>query len=260
MSKKNKHGIEFEPALKGILEKNKHLYDEQQDFFSHNSMDIFDDKSPYHEQNVAKKMNAEQNIFNEPYLQEDKIFDYHSYLEEMESKYSSKSIGIYVGILCISGILAVIGTFLQAFIYSDFYFIYPLIAPCIEEVFKQLGNIILLESYPFLIKDRTQIFLVAIVSGLEFAIIENLIYKNFYLSSLPATKLTAIMDFRWKYCTALHVICAFIASFSIVQTYESSLKNNQKEEIGNHLNPLYYAIGIHLAWNVLAMLSIIHVY
>ena len=105
------------------------------------------------------------------------------------------------------------------------------VATMIEEVLKPSGVYILLVRWPELLTSRIYTALLAAVGGLSFAVVENIIYLQFYFPEHTQT----LVVFRYTACLTIHVVCSFILGFGINQKLLASvrgeiplLKGNQK--------------------------------
>ena len=89
----------------------------------------------------------------------------------------------------LSGIIAVIGAFFRPegpwlVILNIFFF-----SPFMEELFKQIGLIYLLEKRTWLLRFTWQFPLAGALSGLTFAVLENLIYRYHHLADMDGIPL-----------------------------------------------------------------------
>jgi hypothetical protein len=125
-------------------------------------------------------------------------------------------------------------------------------APVIEEFLKQSGMIFILERRPYLAKSAWQFPLAAVVAAVIFATVENLMYLHIYTAEFSDEKREALARFRWPVCTALHVSCAFIASFGLVRVWRKQNEDGKPAQL-SYAYPLFgSAIVIHALYNFAA--------
>lgn len=148
----------------------------------------------------------------------------------------------------LGGVLGVLGAVIQEWSYGS-----PLVAfvaaPMIEEVMKPSGVYLLLVRWPKVLTSRIFTALLAAVGGLSFALIENIIYLQFYFPEHTQT----LVVFRYSACLTMHVVCSFILGFGINQKLIASvrgeipfLKDNKKF--------FFIPMTIHSLFNIMAVL------
>ena len=183
------------------------------------------------------------------------------YREWLERQARTVGNGKVIGVTLLAGLLgglvSVPGAFLAGYqsAFQAFYLV--LFGPVIEEFMKQSGMIFLLEKKPYMLKRSWQFWLAALLASLIFASLENLLYGHFYLRSLAPDKLAAIMAFRWKYCTALHVGCALIAAAGLQQAWKRHLVRGVPAEFGDAFPGMTAAMAVHGLYNLLGVTGII---
>ena len=121
--------------------------------------------------------------------------------------------------------------------------------PFVEESCKQIGMIFQLEKLPSTVRHGWQIFTVAAISGAVFSVIENLLYRYVYLSKLPAERLSDVMDFRWKYCTLLHVGCTLISAVGLRRVWQDSRRDGVPCRIEKAFGWFVAAMVVHGLYN-----------
>ncbi len=129
--------------------------------------------------------------------------------------------GAIVGVALASGPLSVIGTLTNGLgggIIGPF-----VTGPAIEEVMKIGLAAVLVETRPWLIRSRLQIHLMALLSALVFAAIENVLYIHVYLDH-PSPEL---IHWRWTVCVMLHVLCTQISALGLSRVWHKSLQQGQ---------------------------------
>ncbi len=154
-----------------------------------------------------------------------------------------------------SGIIAVIGAFFRPegawlVVLNIFFF-----SPFMEELFKQIGLIYLLEKRTWLLRFTWQFPLAGALSGITFSVLENLIYRYHHLAGMTGGDLTYVMGFRWIVCTALHLTCALIASAGLCHAWKRHMGHFQEFNLKDALWYFAAAIGLHGFYNFLVFLT-----
>lgn len=153
-----------------------------------------------------------------------------------------KSWTVIAGIVLLGGPWAVLGALLSTW---GGIMAIIVVGPAVEEVMK-IGLIaLLIETRPYLLRSRTQIFVAAAGSALMFAVIENLIYLNLYIPN-PTPGITA---WRWSACTALHVGCTSVAAVGALKVWRQVMAERRKPDAPIDLRWLVAAIVIHGTYN-----------
>jgi RsiW-degrading membrane proteinase PrsW (M82 family) len=93
-------------------------------------------------------------------------------------------------------------------------------APMIEEVMKPAGVYLLLAWRPEVLSSRLYTAFLAASGGLSFAVIENIIYLQFYFPEHTQ----ALAVFRYSACLSMHVVSSFILGFGINQKLLASIR------------------------------------
>ncbi len=127
-------------------------------------------------------------------------------------------------------------------------------APVIEELLKQSGMTYILEKRPYRVFAAWQFVLAAMVSGLVFAVIENLVYIHVYAAEAEPQTVAALAAFRWPVCTTLHVSCAAIASLGLVRVWKKQLRDGKPANLSAAFPWFAAAMVIHGAYNLGATL------
>lgn len=162
--------------------------------------------------------------------------------QRMAESSAARSWAVVLGIVLLGGPWAVIGALLSTW---GGLMAIVVVAPAVEEVMK-IGLIaLLIETRPYLLRSRTQIFLAAAGSGLMFAVIENLIYLNLYIPD-PGP---GIIAWRWIVCTALHVGCSSVAAVGAVRVWHKVVHERRKPDGPIDLRWLVLAIVLHGTYN-----------
>lgn len=155
----------------------------------------------------------------------------------------------------LSGIIAVIGAFFRPegpwlVILNIFFF-----SPFMEELFKQIGLIYLLEKRTWLLRFTWQFPLAGALSGLTFAVLENLIYRYHHLADMEGSGLAYIMGFRWIVCTGLHLTCSLIASAGLCHAWKRHMGHFMPFNLRDALWYFAAAIGLHGFYNFLVFIT-----
>ena len=154
-----------------------------------------------------------------------------------------------------SGVIAVIGAFFRPdgawlVVLNILFF-----SPFMEELFKQIGLIYLLEKRTWLLRFPWQFPLAGALSGLTFSVLENLIYRYHHLAGMEGEELHYIMGFRWIVCSALHLACALIASAGLCRAWKRHMGHFQPFNLRDALWYFATAIGLHGFYNFLVFLT-----
>ena len=159
---------------------------------------------------------------------------------------------LLITILCgiIGGLLSVPAVFLQGSNTKIMILLLVVFGPFVEEMCKQLGMIYQLEKVPASVKYSWQFFVVAIMGGLIFSALENLVYEHVYLAKLPAERLADVMAFRWKYCVMLHVCCPLISALGLRRVWQRSLEEGMPCKIEKAFYWFVAAMSVHGLYNL----------
>ena len=154
-----------------------------------------------------------------------------------------------------SGLIAVIGAFFRPegswlVVLNIFFF-----SPFMEELFKQIGLIYLLEKRTWLLRFTWQFPLAGALSGLTFACLENLIYRYHHLVNLGGGDLSYIMGFRWIVCTLLHLSCSLIASAGLCHAWKHHMGHFRPFNLRDSTWYFAAAIGLHGFYNFLVFIT-----
>lgn len=122
-------------------------------------------------------------------------------------------------------------------------------APMIEEVMKPCGVYLLLARWPEALTGRLYTALLAAVGGLSFALIENIIYLQFYFPEHTQT----LVVFRYSACLTMHMVCSFILGFGINQKLLASVRGEIPLLQGNK-KFFFIPMIIHSLFNIMAVL------
>ncbi len=117
------------------------------------------------------------------------------------------------------GVLGILGAIIQELSQGALLVVF-VAAPMIEEVMKPSGVYLLLVRWPQILTSRLFTALLAALGGLSFAVVENIIYLQFYFPEHTQT----LVIFRYSACLTMHVVCSFILGFGINQKLLASVR------------------------------------
>ncbi len=146
------------------------------------------------------------------------------------------------------GFLGVLGAIIQEWSQGSLLVAF-VAAPMIEEVMKPCGVYLLLAWWPEALTGRLYTALLAAVGGLSFALIENIIYLQFYFPEHTQT----LVVFRYSACLTMHMICSFILGFGINQKLLASVRGEIPLLQGNK-KFFFIPMIIHSLFNIMAVL------
>ena len=166
----------------------------------------------------------------------------------------SGNLGVTVLAALLSGPFAIVGALMAGRQGTTFGQVYAIVfGPVVEELLKQSGMTYLLEKRPYRVFAAWQFVFAALVSGLTFAAIENVVYIQFYAPLSGVKDVEALAAFRWAVCTPLHVICAVIASLGLVRVWHRQLQDGRPAELSAAFPFVAAAMVVHGAYNFGAM-------
>lgn len=153
----------------------------------------------------------------------------------------------------LGGPVAVVGAFLAGSpgILQVAYLV--VFGPVVEELLKQSGMTFLLEKKPWRVFAAWQFIYCAVVAGLTFAAIENVIYIYVYAPAQGIADIERLAAFRWTVCTALHVGCATIASLGLIRAWRRQLSAGGPVDLAAALPFFTTAMVIHGLYNLSAI-------
>ena len=126
-----------------------------------------------------------------------------------------------------------------------------LIAPWVEEMLKPLGVYFLIWKWPNIFKFRIYNAFLAALAGAVFATLENLLYIYVFYPDMNA----ADIQFRWFYCTALHISCCAIYGYGLTPESMDEIWVGENTARWSPYIPAMIAIGIHALWNLVATIK-----
>ncbi len=156
--------------------------------------------------------------------------------------------GLALVIAAGGGVLGILGAIIQELSQGSLLVAF-VAAPIIEEVMKPSGVYLLLVRWPKLLTSRIYTALLAALGGLSFAVIENILYLQFYF---PEHTQTLVM-FRYSACLTMHVVCSFILGFGINQKLLASVRGEIPLLKGNK-KFFFIPMVLHSLFNIMAVL------
>ncbi len=148
----------------------------------------------------------------------------------------------------LGGILGVLGAIIQEWSQGSLLVAF-VAAPMIEEVMKPSGVYLLLVRWPKMLTSRIYTAFLAAVGGLCFALVENILYLQFYFPEHTQT----LVVFRYSACLTMHVVCSFILGFGINQELLASVRGEVPLLKGNK-KFFFIPMIIHSLFNIMAVL------
>lgn len=122
-----------------------------------------------------------------------------------------------------------------------------LFGPIVEEVMKVAALAYVIEKKPYLLLTRWQVVFTGGLSGLAFAVIENLLYLHLYIDD-PTPEITS---WRWTVCTALHVACSSIAALGLARAWRRCITDRAPPDLSLGYPHMLTAVVLHGAYNAL---------
>lgn len=165
------------------------------------------------------------------------------YLRMRSSVTVGRSWAATLVVALVSGPFAVLGAFLET---RDSALAAVVFAPTVEEVVKIGVLAILVETRPYLVSSALQIRVVALLSALAFATLENLLYLRVYVPD-PSAELTL---WRWTVCTALHLTATGLAAQGLVGAWRRTQTELRRPSLDRAFGWLVAAILVHAAYNL----------
>ncbi len=124
------------------------------------------------------------------------------------------------------------------------------LAPATEEVLKASGALLVAERRPWLVPSGWSLPLVTLVSGICFAVVENLWYLEVLLDDPSET----VVRVRWIAGPLVHGVCSTIAGLGARRLWQRTLARGVGR-FGDAEPFLVAAAVVHGGWNLLATLA-----
>jgi predicted RNA-binding Zn-ribbon protein involved in translation (DUF1610 family) len=151
-------------------------------------------------------------------------------------------------IALVGGLWAVLGAFLSpdpGVFGAHLGFMAIVFGPAVEEMMKIGAAAVIVETRPYLFKRVEQLQVATAGSALGFAVVENLLYLNVYMSDPPPF----FVIWRWTVCVALHLGCTMIATRGLVMVWSRAVSELRPPTMTHILRSLTVAIVVHGAYN-----------
>ena len=123
-----------------------------------------------------------------------------------------------------------------------------LFAPLLEEIMKVIGALWVVQRRPYWFRSRTQIILCALGGGFGFAVIENLLYLNVYVTD-PSPE---FVRWRWTVCVAMHTGFSLIIGLGLAQIWQRTIQTRTPPDLGRGSVYFIIAIALHASYNAFA--------
>ena len=156
---------------------------------------------------------------------------------------------VTVAVALLAGPWAVLGAFLSGQGGFGAVILVAVLGPCAEEVLKVSAPLCVVERWPFLFRYRVQIMLCAVLSGLVFAAIENVLYLYVYVPN----PMPWLVLWRWTVCVALHTGCSLIAGLGVMRMWNVATARRTRPKASLALPALVAAIVLHGLYNATAL-------
>lgn len=178
-----------------------------------------------------------------------------SYANWLRQRRQDTSVGkswlVTLAVVLAAGPWSIVGTFITGFGSGAISIIaITLVGPLTEEVMKTAAALWVVEKRPFLFTSRLQIMCCVMAAGLCFAVIENLLYLNVYISD-PSRELVI---WRWTVCVALHVGCTSISGLGLARIWKTTTNNLTPPQLSLGAPFLIAAVIIHSSYNTFAVI------
>jgi hypothetical protein len=150
------------------------------------------------------------------------------------------------------GPYSIIGALLQGGVQHPlFFWFYAIVmGPVVEEMLKQSGALFLLERRPWWLKSGWQFPVIALISAALFATIENWIYIAGPLQDLKGEAFTEAVNFRWRYCTVLHIGCSLLASVGMWCVWRRQVRDGAPAQLHHGYRWIVAAVVCHALYNL----------
>lgn len=157
---------------------------------------------------------------------------------------------LFAFLIAISGgVFGVLGAIIQELSQASLLVAF-VAAPMIEEVMKPAGVYILLVRWPKVLTSRIYTAFLAALGGLSFAVIENVLYLQFYFPEHTQT----LVVFRYSAGLTMHVVSSFILGFGINQKLLASVRGEVPLLKGNK-KFFFIPMILHSLFNIMAVLA-----
>jgi len=124
-----------------------------------------------------------------------------------------------------------------------------LVGPAIEEVFKPIGVIFLLDKRPGWIRRPFEPILMAAIGAAVFATLENVIYVTVYADRASA----GFVAYRFIVCTAMHITASVVFGAGLAKMWRHIRRHGGHFDIDVCFRYYVVAVAIHAGYNALAL-------
>ncbi len=157
---------------------------------------------------------------------------------------------VTLGLCAVGGLFSISGALLATpNPVAGGWFVAVVFGPLAEEMLKVGAPLIVLERRPFFLSNVSQLFLAVFAGALGFAVIENLVYLQFYIDN-PSP---SIREWRWTVCTAMHLGASCIGALGLAHMMLRSKKDLSKPRLAIAAPYLMAAAILHGIYNLFAL-------
>lgn len=151
-------------------------------------------------------------------------------------------------VVLVTSPLAVFGAMTSAPIFGGVNPLMPVaMGPLADEIMKAGLLTWLVETRPYLIRSASHIVVTAALTGLAWAIVENLFVFRIF-STAPSSD---VLLFRWTVCLVGHAGCAAVAGVGLARIWESAVGEGRVPRMVLAFPYLTGAIVLHMVYNAL---------
>ena len=164
-----------------------------------------------------------------------------------ETRPRPRAVWLYA-IALLGGLLGTAGAMYKAALAGPtLVWVVVLVGPAIEEVFKPIGVIFLLDKRPDWIRRPLEPILMAALGAAVFATLENYMYVAVYAADRSA----AFVVYRLVVCTAMHVGASAVFGLGLAKMWRHIRQRGGHFDIDVCFRYYVAAVAIHAAYNAL---------
>ena len=172
------------------------------------------------------------------------------YAEQWAKPRRGSQVAVFLGLCATSGLFAIVCAFGKGALgWGGLAIVIG--APVIEEIGKAAGPLMVMEKRPWLFRSAFSLLLIGLVSGLTFAMIENLLYFFVYIE--PERLTPGIVLWRLIVCTAVHIAGATISCTGLARAWTRAVREKGPFSIDMAVPFLIGAIILHGTYNLGAL-------
>lgn len=170
--------------------------------------------------------------------------------ERWDSASSAERIRVFAALCVVSGAAAVFCVFAKGSL--GFAALAVVIgAPVVEEFAKAAGPLMVLEKGPWSFGSAASIVSVGFMSGLVFAMCENLLY---FFKYIPEEELTpGLVIWRLTACTSMHVLCTVVSCIGLARAWRRAFQAKSGFDAAPAIPWLVAAAVLHGSYNLCAL-------